>query len=220
MQNKKFGAHERHLLRKSNNPLFGYPTYTPGDRENARLADQNERTELTIEIQQLAMRCLQLGESTESETILVLKQQLDKLFERSCGLAGDVGGEQTAIQTLLAPIMRAIEKNAATDPKALQKLSDEKIAQEMHRQYLKNPLLCDLLRPDTSIGDSELIATLLSEASELMTPVLAFFDDAQLALLVSQGHKLLTSYNLDPDHNAHVNLASIEEHLTQRVTSI
>lgn len=220
MQNKNFGAHERHLLRKSNNPLFGNPTFTSDDHENARLADQNDRAELTFEIQQLAMRCLQLGESTESETILVLKQQLDKLFERSCGLAGDVGDEQTAIQTLLAPIMRAIEKNAATDPKALQKLSDEKITQKMHRQHLKNPLLCDLLRPDTSIGNSELPATLLSEATELMMPVLAFFDDAQLALLVSQGHKLLTNCQLDPDHNAHFNLASIEEHLTQRVTSV
>lgn len=209
------GAHERHLLRKSNNPLFNTPIVTSQDLERARLADQNELTEFAVEVQRVVMQCLQLGETTESDVILELKEQLDKLYERSCGLAGDLDNEQAAIQSVIAPIMKAIEKYTGTDPKAMQKLSDEKAAREIHVQFLKNKLICDLLRPDSTIGATELTATLLSEPCELMTPVLDFFDETQLHHLALQGRELISTTQLNADHPAHLNLAAIEQHLRQ-----
>lgn len=210
------GAHERHLLRRSNNPLFGSPVYTSDDLEHARFADQNELTEFVVEVQRVVMQCLQLGETTESNVILELKEQLDKLYERSCGLAGDLSAEQTAIQSVITPIMSAIEKNAATDPKAMQKLEDEKAAREIHIQFLQNKLVCDLLRPDSTIGETELTATLLSEPLELMTPVLDFFEETQLSHLLLQGRELTQALALGEDHTAHLNLAAIEQHLAHR----
>lgn len=209
------GAHERHLLRKSNNPLFGSPNITSEDLEHARLADQNELIGFTIEVQRVVMQCLQLGETTDSDVILELKEQLDKLYERSCGLAGDRHHEQNAIQSVIAPIMKAIEKYTGADPKAMQKLSDEKTAREIHVRFLNNKLVCDLLRPDSTIGPTELTATLLSEPCELMTPVLDFFDASQLNQLVLQGRELIKTTQLSADHPAQRNLAAIEQHLIQ-----
>lgn len=214
--NQLTGAHERHLLRRSSNPLFGSPVYTSEDLERARFADQNELAEFIVEVQHVVMQCLELGETTESDVILKLKEQLDKLYERSCGLAGELSAEQTAIQSVITPIMSAIEKSAATDPKAMQKLEDEKAAREIHIQFLQNKLVCDLLRPDSTIGETELTATLLTEPLTLVIPVLDFFEETQLSHLILQGHDLIGTLALDTDHTARLNLAAIEEHLTQR----
>ncbi len=210
------GAHERHLLRKSNNPLFGRPQYTSQDLERARFLDQEELKQFTVEMQRAITQCLELGETAETDDILLLKEQLEKLYERSCGLAGDLSNEQAAIQSVITPIMSAIEKNSKTDPKAMQKLDEEKTARMLHSELLKNKLVCDLLRPDSTIGESELPATLLSEPLEGLLPILDFFSKEQLLQLNIQANKLIEELALSENHTARNNLLALEQHVKRQ----
>ena len=61
----------------------------------------------------------------DCETILEIKQELDRSYQQVCALPGDQQQIKSAIKKLLAQIMQAIRTAAANDAYAKQQLDDE-----------------------------------------------------------------------------------------------
>ncbi|MCB1757235.1 MAG: hypothetical protein KDJ38_17055 [Gammaproteobacteria bacterium] len=212
---RKPGAFERHLQRQHRNPLFANHEFQPRDIQTARTQDRLELARFREDLRETLQQCVSLDPLAESDTVLKLKEQLDLLYERSCGLGDDLDREQEAIRMMLTPMMNAVEKAAATDPVALQKLLEERQAREQHFSLLAYPIVCDLLRPDGLIKSTELPATLLSESPEALQVTLSLFDHNQLLEIDKACTELLRQRELNDDHPALKNLQIIEQHLRQ-----
>ena len=109
------GRYERHYRRRLGNPLFaGDPVALDQEvlLEMQRL-DHEELLGFLAELRQAVQRAVDLKPNVGSEVVLELKEQLDRLYEVSAGLADDHGGNQAAIKQLLEVIMRNVERGAA-----------------------------------------------------------------------------------------------------------
>lgn len=194
------GRHERHYRRKIDNPLFGDCAEALGDEallEMQRL-DHEELLSFITELRQVVQRAVDLQPNEESDVILALKEQFDRLYEKSAGLADDQAANQSAIRELLAVIMRNVERGAAGDPQALDELHQEHAAREMHFELLKQPLVADLLHPESTIGPDELAPSLLSESEPALDAALQIFDLEQLNKLYSDAQHCLASCTAPP----------------------
>ncbi len=211
------GAHERHVRRKSNNPLFLNSVTESEQLNEARVRDLEDVQQFNHELESTVNQCLNLKSQADSGEVLIIKEKLDQLYERCCGLAGQRGQQKQAIKDLVAPIMLAIEKGASTDPIALKKLDDEKVARQLHFQLLENHLVCDLLRPDSPIATDDLAATLLSEPANSLAVVLDLFDENQLLQIFHQSRALLNKQLPEAPLLAQKNLQIIEQHTQQTV---
>lgn len=211
------GAHERHVRRKSNNPLFLNSETDSEQLNQARVRDLEDVQQFNLELESTVKQCLNLKAHADSGEVLILKEKLDQLYERCCGLAGERSLQKQSIKDLVAPIMHAIEKGASTDPIALKKLEDENVARQLHFQLLENPLICDLLRPDSPIATGDLAATLLSEPEKSLSLVLDLFDENQLLQIFHQSRALLNKQSPEAPLLAHKNLQIIEQHTQQTV---
>lgn len=74
---------------------------------------------------------------------------------------------------------------------ARQKLEMETQARQQHFAMLDQPLIADLLRPDTVIGEDELVPTLLSESADAVSRAMQLFSPAQQAVLCKTAAELL-----------------------------
>ena len=187
------GRHERHYRRKLDNPLFADRAETRDDErllEMQRL-DHEELLGFIEALRSTVQRAVDLKPNEESDVILALKEQLDRLFEQSAGLADEQSGNQGAIRELLAVIMRNVERGAAADPQALDELEQEHAAREAHFTLLMQPLVADLLHPESTIGPGELAPSLLSESEPAVAAVLQLFDLAQLRALQTDAERCL-----------------------------
>jgi len=186
------GRHERHYRRRLDNPLFARPA-TLGEEEllEAQRLDHEELLAFISELRQVVQRAVELKPNEESEVILKLKEDLERLYETSAGLADDQEGNQQAIRQLLAVIMRSITANAAGDALAEQELDMEAQARSLHFDLLRTPLVADLLHPQSLIGADQLAATLLSEPAEAVQAALQLFDPAQREQLAVEAQALL-----------------------------
>lgn len=189
------GRYERHYRRRLANPLF------PGDPvalnpevllEMQRL-DHEELLEYLAELRQVVQRAVDLKPNVGSEVVLELKEQLDRLYEVSAGLADDHGGNQAAIEQLLAVIMRNVERGAAGDPQAMDELAQEKTARAAHFELLATPLVADLLHPHSTIAADELAPSLLSEDEQGLAAALQLFDLAQLSQVFADAGECLAN---------------------------
>ena len=70
-------------------------------------------------------------------------------------------------------------------------LDDEEQARAIHFRLLEQPLVADLLHPQSLIGPDDLLPTLLTAAPSELTAALEVFDAHQVVALVQQGHALL-----------------------------
>lgn len=186
------GRHERHFRRKLDNALFPKPLIDPSDDDllEAQRLDHEELLSFITELRETVQQAVELKPNEESQAILNLKERLDRLYEASAGLADDQSGNQAAIRQLIAVIMKTVWA-AATDPQAEQELQQETAARAAHFELLEQPLVADLLHPESPIGEDELIPTLLSESEAAVAAALRLFDEDQLALMVGQAHALL-----------------------------
>ncbi len=210
------GRHERHHRRKLDNPLFADHAEAHNDErllEMQRL-DHEELLGFIDALRNTVQRAVDLKPNEESDVILALKEQLDRLYEQSAGLADDQSGNQRAIRDLLAVIMRNVERGAAGDPQALDELEQEHAAREVHFALLEQPLVADLLHPESTIGPGELAPSLLSESEPALAATLQLFDLTQLNALYADAERCLADC-VDPPPAAGERLQQIASQISR-----
>jgi hypothetical protein len=189
--NEHPGHRERHLRRKYDNPLFGDTVVSAAEILQAQQDDAAESSQFLNKFRDLVQSAIALEPSAEADTILKLKEQLDKSYEQCAGLAGDMREIKTMLVRLLHAIMQAMWKGIGNDFMAQQKLEMETQAREQHFAMLDQPLVADLLRPDTVIGEDDLVPTLLSESADAVQRAMQLFNPAQQAVLCQHAGELL-----------------------------
>ncbi|ESQ14580.1 MAG TPA: hypothetical protein DDY14_11035 [Chromatiaceae bacterium] len=211
------GRRERHLRRRHNNPLFAWPAkqITPKALQWAQQADQEEMESFHASFTDLVSNIAEMPKATDSETLLELKQRLEQHYEISAGLAEDHSQEQTDIRRLLDVIMRTIHRHAGDDPLASRELADEETARQIHFRLLQQPLIADLLYPESPILPDELTPTLLSSTPEEIDAVCEIFDPEHLARLVDEAETLRTRLAEAP-----VDISAIDRPLAQLRTNL
>jgi hypothetical protein len=187
------GRRERHLLRRRDNPLF------PPDRREvgagelaaARAADAAEAQAFARDLTALLEKASHLTGQVESDVILGLKEEADRLYEQCRGLGDGHQPQEQGLQRLLEVLMAAVRQGAGNDPQALDELAQEEAARAMHQRLLQAPLIADLLHPESPIRDDELVPTLLSAEPETFTAALGLFEPEQVAEILSTGRDLV-----------------------------
>ncbi len=184
------GRHERHLLRRLQNPLFDAGDL---DLDEARRLDRDEAQQFLVELRELVQRAVDLKPNEDSEVILGLKEALDQAYERASALGGDQAGNREAIRQLIIVIMNAVRGAAQGDARAMAELDAEDEARAWHFRLLEEALVPDLLAPDSPIAPDELAATLLSESESAVANALHLFDETQLDILYHEACELLAT---------------------------
>jgi len=186
------GRHERHYRRRLDNPLFDDPiTLDADDLLEMQRMDHEEIIAFVNELRALVQQAVDLKPNEESDVILKLKENLDRLYETSAGLADEQEGNQQAIRQLLAVVMRTVWAAAEGDAKAIGELEQEEIARTTHFDLLRQALVADLLHPETLIEPSHLLPTLLSESVDAVEAVVQLFSPEQRTQLYEDGQSLL-----------------------------
>lgn len=196
----KPGRCERHLQRKFNNPLF-----PEEDREisrdqvaAARALDEEELLHFSEDYQMILQEIVDLAQNEDSEVVLKLKQRLDQLYEQVCGLGGDRTAEKRGLTKLHQAVSQAITTGAAGDPTAEEKLAQEAQARKLHWQLLEEPLVADLLRPDSPVSQDDLLPSLLSEDAGAFGVAMGMFDPEQRRSLLTQAEAWLKVREEEP----------------------
>ena len=189
------GAHERHLLRKRGNPLFGRAVDAETDnaaQARARVADEQERDAFMQRFQALLQQAMGLKPNEESEVLLTLKGALDEAYTRCTSLGGDLGPFRQGLARLTETVMAAVRAAAGTDPQAMMELDQEALARASHYRLLEHALVADLMRPDSVVPADELVPTLLSAQEDALEAALWLFDGEHLRKLGGEGRLLLS----------------------------
>jgi hypothetical protein len=188
----KPGRRERHLRRRHENPLFAWPPaeVPPEDLLAAQRADHEEMEAFRDSLRALVQRAVDLPPDSGSEQIISLKEALEQHYELACGLPENHDDAKAAIKRLITVIMRTLWRQAGTDPLAQQELSDEEAAREIHFRLLEQPLVADLLHPESPIRPEELIPALLCGSPAEAAAVRELFDPPHIAQLVDAGETL------------------------------
>lgn len=188
----KPGWRERHLKRKHRNPLFSWPAkpIEPEQLLEAQKADHEEMEAFQESFRALVQRAVELPPNAGSDDVIALKGELEQHYEQSYGLPEDHSQERQAIRKLVDLITKAIRLSAGEDPVAQQELADEEEARAIHRRLLEQPLVADLLRPDSAITPEELTPTLLSALPSEVEAAIELFDPDQIAQIAEEGAKL------------------------------
>ena len=192
---EKPGRRERHLRRRHGNPLFGRPPVEIGPETllTAQKADQKEMEAFRDAFRSGVQKAVDLPPNAGSDSVLGLKEELERLYEQACGLTQDHEDEKGALSKLIELIMQAVRNAAGKDPLAQRQLQDEEQARAVHFRLLEQPLVVDILHPESPIGQEELVPALLSAGTDELKAALEIFDSDQLALLASGGRELLAS---------------------------
>jgi len=189
------GSYERHLNRKCNNPIFA-ENQTEINQETMLEAQQKDHDILLIfntEFQAALDQTVNLKANVESDELLKLKENLDKLYEKASTVADDQSDNKEALTKLVAVIMASIRNGAGTDVQAHQELDQEDAARDAHYNMLETHLVADLLDPDSAIHKDELVPTLLSAEKDQLAPVIHLFDEGQLNIIVRDGEALINT---------------------------
>jgi hypothetical protein len=195
----KPGIRERHLLRKQDNPLFdSEKPVTSQQLAEARLSDDLERDSFVENFTALVRRAADLKSNTPSETVLEIKEELDRSYQQACALPGDQEKFKDAIRRLVKVIMDSVWQGVADDQYAQQQLRDEQFARDMHFQLQEVPLVSALTHPNSPITEEELIPSVLSEPLSDLAMALQVFDENQIEVLYSDASAFLESK--DPEH--------------------
>ena len=190
---KRPGAHERHLQRRFNNPLFAPERrqVSLADVIAAQELDSDEQARFAEEFRGLVEEAASLRPNEESEVILGLKERLEQAYEQCAGLGGEQAQPKVALKRLVELVVAAVRRGAGSDPKAREELVREALARSLHYDLLEHALVADLLRPDSPVGADELIPTLLSEPEEAVRAAMHLFDEGQRTMMRGQARALL-----------------------------
>lgn len=189
------GAYERHLQRKHHNPLFptAQQNFLQAEIDQARLRDQQDLQAFMEAFQAAVAQAAGLSGSVDSEVVLDLKEDLERLYVTSSSLAGDMGAHQDALMKLIRVCMQTIRRGAADDVIALRKLDEEEQARTVYFAMLETPLVAELMRGDEIIQADELVASVLSLDNRYLTTVLQLFEPEYLRQLVALSREFVQS---------------------------
>ncbi len=208
------GAHERHLRRRLGNPLFPAFLQGHGDAEiEARLEasqhrDRQEAEAFESELHQLLQEAIALKPQEESEVILALKARLDRAYVQATSLGGERQAQRAALSQLTDVVMRAVRSNTEGDAVALMELEQEAVARATNYRLLEQPLVADLMRPDSPIDREELAAVLLGESPAALEAALWLFGPEELEALCGEATAHLQ--RLDPSRQLPAAWANLE----------
>ena len=188
----KPGRRERHLRRRHLNPLFGWPAQdvAPERLLDAQRADYEEMEAFRATFRGLVQRAMDLPPDAGSDLVLALKTDLERAYECACGLPDDQAEPKAALAKLIDIIMRTLLRHSGDDPTARQELADEAAARAIHFRLLEQPLVADLLHPETPILPQELTPSLLSASDAELAAACELFDATQLAVLLDEAEAL------------------------------
>ncbi len=191
----KPGRRERHLRRRHENPLFAWPPreVPPEDLLAAQKADHDDMRVFGDRLHALIQRAVDLPPDAGSDAVLSLKEALEAQYEQSYALPEEHGEARTALKRLIELIMKTLWHHAGADPVAHQELSDEEAARAIHFRLIEQPLVADLLHPDSGIGPDELVPTLLSASEAEVKAACELFDGRELAALLERSERRLAA---------------------------
>ncbi len=186
------GCRESHLKRRYQNPLLHFGENITQDMVNfAHREDLAELERFKQDFTDLVTRAVELQLNSESDIILKLKEDIDKLYEQCTGLAGDPAPYKKGLNRLMKVVMTAIRKGAGKDPTAHDQLNQEELARTQHYELLELPLVSHLLRPDSPVKADELAALILGEDVDNARIILGLFDPEHIIELRNQAESLL-----------------------------
>ena len=187
------GRHERHLRRRAGNPLFPRSIAAVGEAEllEVQRLDHEELLVFLTELRGTVQRAVSLKSNEQTQVVLDLKADLERLYETAAGLPDEQDGNKTAIRQLVAVIAQTVRSAASGDPLATTELEMEETARAAHFALLEQPLVAELLHPESLIEPDELAPTLLSETEAAVAAALQLFDPAQLAAIAADARRLL-----------------------------
>lgn len=214
------GRHERHLRRRLDCPLTPHPAGPLDDDRllEAQRLDHEELIAFVADLRETVAKAALLEPNAGSETVLGLKESLERLYERSAGLAEDQAAHQAVMRRLLDVIVRSLRRATGSDPLAQAELDQAEAARALHFEQLRHPLVADLLAPDSPIAADELLAALLCEPAAGLAAALVLVDADQLAQLCLDARTLLEAR--DPDGflaGPRARLAQMESELAGRL---
>lgn len=191
----KPGRRERHLRRRHENPLFAWPPreVPPEDLLAAQKADHDDMRVFGDRLHELIQRAVDLPPDAGSDAVLSLKEALEAHYEQSYALPEEHGEARAALKRLIELIMQTLWRHAGADPVAYQELSDEEAARAIHFRLIEQPLVADLLHPDSGIGPEELVPTLLSASAAEVKAACELFDGRELATLLERSERRLAA---------------------------
>lgn len=195
----KPGRRERHLLRLHENPLFAWPPreVEPEELLAAQKADHDDMLAFRDGFRALIQRAVDLPPDAGSDEVLGLKEALEAQYEQTFALPEDHAEERAALKRLIDLTMKAIWRQAAADPLAQQELTDEEAARAIHFRLLAQPLIADLLHPDSDIGPDLLVPALLSATAAEVEAAAGLFDASQLTEIIRGGESLVRRLSAD-----------------------
>lgn len=195
------GAHERHLIRRHKNNLFGKRAteVTSDSLQHNQKLDHDILQSFMLDFRQIVNKTVTLESNEDSEVILGVKDQLDKLYAASISIADDQSRVQESIKKLLSVVMKSVKKAAGNDPKALQELAQEEAARDAHFAFLESTLVADILDPDSPIDNDDLLPTLLCAEKDDLALATQLFDLEQISYLLVQGKQLLDKLDAEDE---------------------
>jgi len=192
---EKPGFRERQLKRRFNNPLF-MSSQNQVSQPLVDIARQQDKEEVVEFIEALQTLLTEVGTFSgreETDKIIETKERADRLYEQCVGLTGDHTRERDGLLKLNEAIMKAIWSAAGDDPLAIEELTKEQQAREIHLKLLDYALVVDMLRTDSAIAADELLPTILSENEESIHIALSLFDAEQRQVLVEEANRMKQS---------------------------
>ena len=182
------GAYERHVQRKYKNPLFPAADQHLLAEEvaAAREKDQQDLRIFLDAFQETVKKTAALAASVESDILLNLKEELERLYVTSTSLAGDLDEHRQALTKLIELCMSSIRRGAEGDPAALKKIQEEIQARQVYFKLLETPLVADLMRGDEIISAEDLVPTLLSQSEPELVNALELFEPQHTAIIAEQ----------------------------------
>lgn len=190
------GAYERHVRRISENPaLFPNRKISIADAVQAQDKDQAEFEQAQKELVVLVQQVIDLDAKADSQIILDLKSELERVYTWIASLGGDQQKNKDAIKKLINVMISTIRAQAGNDSLALQEMEMEQQARDEHFRLLEFPLIADLLREQTSIPADDLAATILCEDQAAVELALGFFNGMELTELAEAALKIHQDLN-------------------------
>lgn len=182
----------------------------------AKANDQALLEPFMSELQKVLERAANFKPNEESDVLLAVKADIDRLYNACCSLPEDQSDIKKYLANLIETIMQSIRKGAEGDERALLELAEETEARKAHFELLESDLIVDLLSDESVIEKEQLLPTLLSADKSDLAQAVQLFDQEQTRQLIAQGRELLNKLGSKPSETlkqANQSLEFIEGYL-------
>lgn len=190
------GAWERHLIRRHDNPHYFEKITAPSSQEIAesQTRDQQELSQFHSALESLVSRTMTLTDDSCTESIVLVKKDLDACHDTAFGLAADLTEQKNAIATLNEIITGAMQRSMNNDDEAKSLLLIQNEAARMAKlRRLEYPIVCDLLRSVSPIPNGELTGALLSESDSAYKTALEILEKDRKIYLAQRIDTIITN---------------------------